>query len=58
MNGADGNSYTVLIPLESGKFLNFLSGLNGYEDVRLNPFGVREVSKHLDVITVLLKEGS
>ena len=35
---------TVLIPLESGKFLNLI-GADMVTSIGLNPFGVREVSK-------------
>ena len=36
----------VLIPLESGKFLNTKAPVQESTDFSLNPFGVREVSKH------------
>ena len=35
----------VLIPLESGKFLNQAPSCRRNQTVSLNPFGVREVSK-------------
>ena len=38
------NLNEVLIPLESGKFLNVCSICSGCS-IGLNPFGVREVSK-------------
>ena len=37
----------VLIPLESGKFLNEDIEIHSIASVSLNPFGVREVSKQM-----------
>ena len=48
----------VLIPLESGKFLNLASQRAASDAISLNPFGVREVSKPIVTEAIIQYTGS